>query len=404
MICINSKEWSSLTSNDIIDFLSSPETEESFFFEFKEDRVDPKKLAEEISAFANTYGGFIFLGITDLKKVDGCSLWNEQRIHTTIHDSITPHPSFDIKKFICNNQVVYVIKVDEGAEPPYITNQGKIFERLGSGSCIVKDSARLTQMYNKHEQRAQALERVLSIPPLSARVDNIHGYIDIGFSLTVSNQKAVLNAFDKADLKSIALNQPKASTTFNIHRIGNSIVFTPGGLQSNAQKVPAHLNNFIEIMHNGSARMRILLFNNNPEDTSVNMIYPFFFLNQYETVYSQIMGQVFPENFIYAKKYESLYVLNQFQPFYLYEDDMINNDPKIIKQNEVFISSLRNRQETQGIDNVITNDRIPKTGLYTIDKHSMQQCGIDDYTSNTIIHELFFSQFVEMSLPSANNK
>ena len=81
MICINSKEWSSLTSNDIIDFLSSPETEESFFFEFKEDRVDPKKLAEEISAFANTYGGFIFLGITDLKKVDGCSLWNEQRIH-----------------------------------------------------------------------------------------------------------------------------------------------------------------------------------------------------------------------------------------------------------------------------------------------------------------------------------
>lgn len=34
--------------------------EESFFFEFKEDDVETKKLSEEISAFANTYGGYIF--------------------------------------------------------------------------------------------------------------------------------------------------------------------------------------------------------------------------------------------------------------------------------------------------------------------------------------------------------
>jgi len=163
VININSKEWAELAESDIVEFLSSPETEESFFFEFKDDRVNSKKVAEEISALANTYGGYIFLGVSDDKKIEGCTAWNEQRIQTTIHDSITPTPSFDVKKFVCENQIVFVIRIDEGAEPPYITSQGKIYERLSSGSCVVKDSARLTQMYNKQETRLQRLMDVLSV-------------------------------------------------------------------------------------------------------------------------------------------------------------------------------------------------------------------------------------------------
>ncbi len=108
MVNIYGKEWWNLTSDDVEAFLSSPETEESFFFEFKDDRVDSKKIAEEVSALANTYGGYIFLGVSDSKEVRGCESWNEQRIQTTIHDSITPTPSFDIKKFICSGQPIYM--------------------------------------------------------------------------------------------------------------------------------------------------------------------------------------------------------------------------------------------------------------------------------------------------------
>lgn len=43
-----------------------------------------------------------------------------------------------------------------------------------------------------------------------------------------------------------------------IVHIGNSIVYSPGGLSSSdSNKLPAHLNNFIEIMCDGSARMRV---------------------------------------------------------------------------------------------------------------------------------------------------
>lgn len=58
MININDVEWNNLTIDDIEKTIS--DQEESFFFEFKDDGVETKKLSEEISAFANTYGGYIF--------------------------------------------------------------------------------------------------------------------------------------------------------------------------------------------------------------------------------------------------------------------------------------------------------------------------------------------------------
>jgi len=159
MININGKDWFDLTPSDVQTILNEQDTNESFFFEFKDDRVTTKKLIEEVSAFANTFGGYIFLGISDDKEILGCSDWDEQRIHTTIHDSITPIPSFDIKKFTYDSNIIYVIKIDEGIEPPYITSNGKIYERISSGSFVVNNSTRLSQMYVKREQLLENMEK-----------------------------------------------------------------------------------------------------------------------------------------------------------------------------------------------------------------------------------------------------
>lgn len=399
MININSKEWAELAESDIVEFLSSPETEESFFFEFKDDRVNSKKVAEEISALANTYGGYIFLGVSDDKKIEGCTAWNEQRIQTTIHDSITPTPSFDVKKFVCENQIVFVIRIDEGAEPPYITSQGKIYERLSSGSCVVKDSARLTQMYNKQETRLQRLMDVLSIPPISADVGNIYGYIDIGFSLTLSDPNYAIKTLNDVDLETIAQDIRGKYSSSSLYRFASSIVFVPGGLSAGTNKLPAHLNNFMEIMRDGNVRMRLLLMNNNAEEETANMIYPFFYLGTYRTIYARIMGSLFPEYFIFAKGYESLTTLKQFQPIFRYEPDMLTQVPAAEAKNDKYLLYYRERQKIYGINRIITNDRIPKTGLLTIDKSAMQKWGVKKYTSDSIIDELFYSQFVYMSIP-----
>ena len=395
VVNINGKEWSSLEPADIQTIVAEQDFDESFYFEFKDDKVSTKKLMEEVSAFANTFGGYIFLGISDDKQIEGCTVWDEQRIHTTFHDSITPTPSFDVKRFTCDGKTVYVIKIDEGAEPPYITSSGKIYERLSSGSFTIKDSVRLSQIYNKREQLHAKMETKISIPPVTENVNNIYGYIDTGFVLVLSDVQAAFDIFDKLNLKDIANNLEDKTDTFNLARIGNSILYTPGGLSTETGKLPAHANNFLEIMADGSARMRVLLINNDPNNSTVNMLYASTILGMYKKVYTYIMTELLPDKMVYAKKYESLTVRRQFHPAVFYDDSILDVHPNLQGKSETIIESIRKYRSIMGRDIVVTNDRIPKTGLYTIDKRQLENWHVD-YTAESIIDELFYSRFTTM--------
>ena len=333
MVNINGKEWMNLTPADIQSAIAEIDFDESFYFELKDDRVSPKKMMEEVSAFSNTFGGYIFLGVSDDKQIEGCAEWNEQRIHTAIHDSITPTPSFDVKKFTFDTSVVYVIKIDEGSEPPYITSSGKIYERLSSGSFAIKDSSKLSQIYNKREQLLAKMEKKVSIPPVYENSNNIYGYVDIGFTLVASDIQVAIDTFNGVDLKAIAEGLATEMPSFNLSYVGNSIVYTPGGVSTQNGHLPAHTNNFLEIMADGSSRMRILLINNDPEDSSVNMTLPMAILSSYKKVYTNIMGMLFPHKVAYAKKYESLTVRKQFQPVMYYDDFVLEVHPDWQKDN-----------------------------------------------------------------------
>lgn len=181
MININNKEFRRLNKKDIIKFIEQEEVEENFFIEFKEDDVGTSKLIEEISAFANTNGGYIFLGISDDKQIKGCKMWNEQRITTTILDSLTPTPIYDIKKFKIEDNVIYIIKVYEGNETPYITNKGSIYERMGSSSCKITKADRLNKLYEKSEKKLNEMVEYLKIEEPFMEIGNLYGYMDIRF-------------------------------------------------------------------------------------------------------------------------------------------------------------------------------------------------------------------------------
>ena len=401
MVNINGKEWTKLEAADIVEALSEIDATESFYYEFKTDDVSNKKLIAEISAFTNTFGGYIFLGVSDDKQIKGCVQWNEQKIHTTIHDSITPTPSFDVKQFTFDDGVVYVIKIDEGAEPPYITNLGKIYERLSSGSFVINDSAKLSQIYNKREQQLAKMEKKISIPPLPERVNNIYGYIDIGFSLVTSDIQIVLDVFNGIDFVKIGQDISKKMKDYSISRIGESIVFSLGGISTSNGHLPAHLNNFLEVMADGSAKMRILLHNNNESNTSVGMMFACTVLQLFQELYEKMMGDLFPYKVAYAKKYESLTVIQQFHPLPLFDETSIRINPALRGENEKMMTKLQDYQKALGVTTVITDNRIPKTGLYTIDKRQLERWG-KEYTAEAFIDELFLTQFVVMGFPSSD--
>ena len=393
-----------LTPADIQSAISEIDFDESFYFELKDDRVSPKKMMEEVSAFSNTFGGYIFLGVSDDKQIEGCAEWNEQRIHTAIHDSITPTPSFDVKKFTFDTSVVYVIKIDEGSEPPYITSSGKIYERLSSGSFAIKDSSKLSQIYNKREQLLAKMEKKVSIPPVYENSNNIYGYIDIGFCLVASDIQVAIDTFNSTDLKSIAERLKEDMPSFNLSHVGNSIIYTPGGVSTQKGHLPAHTNNFLEIMADGSARMRILLLNNDTEKSSVNMTLPMFILRSYQETYTNVMGALFPHRVAYAKKYESLTVRKQFQPVMFYDDSILELRPDLQEDNVKMWETIQNHRKIFGVTTIVTDDRIPKTGLYTIDKCQLELLG-QEYTAEAIINALFSSRYIALanfSLPEEN--
>lgn len=385
MININDREWNDLTIEDVEKTIS--DQEESFFFEFKEDGVETKKLSEEISAFANTYGGYIFMGVSDEKVITGCKKWNEQKIHTMIHDSLSPIPNFDVKKFMTKDlKNIFVIKIEQGTTPPYITSKGKIYERLSSGSFVINDSTKLTQMYYKRENELKKIEKKITIDEIKDPmvINNFFGYLDIGFSLEVTDLNKIWTIYNEADLKKIASDlKEQVNNMFSISRVGYSIVISVGEIKNPKGSIMANLNNFIEIMGDGSVKLRILLTNNGENDyvdiTSFSNI-----LWIFKEIYRKIFKD-FEDIYISAYKYQKLTILKQFFPIMVFSEKEVNI------ANDIYFKHKIN----YGDNRIITSDRIPKSGMMVIDKRYFNRLKIE-YNTDNIVNELFISEFNDL--------
>lgn len=383
MINISNKEWKELTTTDIENAIKTGE--ESFYFEFKDDRVDTKKIAEEISALANTYGGYIFLGVSDEKEICGCSNWTEQKIHTMIHDALSPTPNFDVKKFItCDEKIILVIKIEEGTEPPYITSRGKIYERISSGSFEIKDSAKLSQMYYKKEKVLKQIEKKLAIPPLTS-APNLFGYLDMGFSLRTSSNAIIQEQFLDADLKQISYDLKNINNAYTISQVGFSYVFSVGKVTNSENVIEANLHNFMEIMSDGSVKIRILLANNgNQPQVDIRCIMTI--LSIFCDIYSKLFEKNFEDNFIGAYKYEELTVQKQFTSF------MQSDGKESYEDNKKWEDFQHRYIKNYGNNLIITSNRIPRYGLYFLDKRYFSRVELE-ITNRSIIEELFRSHF-----------
>ncbi|MBD9162395.1 MAG: ATP-binding protein [Blautia wexlerae] len=396
MVNINNKPWDELQIKDVQDYLSDPDSNENCFFEYKIDRVEPAKLVKEISAFANTYGGYIFLGVDDNKNIVGCTAWNEQRIHITIHNGITPTPQFDVKRFSADDKIIYVIKIEEGAMPPYITNKGDICERVSSGSCVITESGKLNQMYHKRAGQLVHIKSQIELPEVEAAKlpDNVFGYWDFGFSVVTSEQTNLQKKFYTIDLEPIAKYLREINPEFSITRVGYSYVFGMGSATvrtQNGKVVPtaAGVHDFMEIMLDGSVRGRLLLIAT-PETADVDITSLFYYSSSFlRKVYSLIFGDDYSEIFVYAQKYEKLTVLKQFVPFYKLGTEDSESDKNKYRE------YLENHKRKYGNNLIMTSNRIPKSDYVIIDRKYFDELNIA-YNTGNLYRELFYSAFMNL--------
>lgn len=384
MININNKEWGKLRLSDIQKHLSGDD-DESFFFEYKEDDVKPDHLIKEVSAFANTYGGYIIIGVNDNKEIIGCSKWTEQRISTTIHDSLTPIPVFDVKKIKTPNSKILIIKIEEGTNPPYITGKGYIYERISSGSFPIKESYKLSKLYDKKTDNLKKIDNKIKIDDfLSSELpSNLCATLDIGFSINWNDNVKVYDTFMNTSPTLISEYLNSKNTEFSISKIGFSYIISVGRIDC-SQKVliPANSHQFMEIMSDGSMKLRIPLYSANNADSKADITPIINSTTVFKDIYSIFWNDLIKSGFISAYRYEKLKVYRQFTPYY----NLLGYG---------FEEILNTHNNKYGNNLVITSTRFPKNDFELIDKRVFNSRKVK-YNNDNLKNYLFQSIYTHL--------
>ncbi len=392
MININGKPWEKLKLTDIKDYLNNADSDETFFIEFKEENIRKEQIAKAISAFANTYGGYFILGVDDDKNIIGCTKWSELQINSIIYGNISPTPQFDIKKFkLGNNKEIFIIKVEEGTEPPYITGGGKIFQRISSSSQPVNDAFSINRLYEKKLNSQKNIENKLYYEPLSGNIiNNLCGYVDFGFSILPKDIDKIHDKIDNIDYCELVKLIKENTNAYSISKVGYSLCISIGEnyVSQGDTKIltPAEVNNFMEILGDGSFRCRIIFASNN--DGNVSDISPILLINGlFRNIYEFIFGKDISSNFIESLKYEKLTVLKQFYPKYvLYDNDSTK---------QKFESFYENQREKYGKNIIMSSNRIPLNGFIKMDKKVMTDHNYK-FTSENIYNHLFYTCYYNL--------
>jgi hypothetical protein len=140
-----------LTAPDL-DVLLARRIAEGYFVEFKSDFPERRKLAHSIAAFANTYGGWLFIGVVtdDHNTANGIPGFDLDStldpISTTrdvIRSYIDPVPLFHSKLVVLpTGKAVLLIEVPDGQDTPFITNDGRVYRRVADAKDPVAETNR----------------------------------------------------------------------------------------------------------------------------------------------------------------------------------------------------------------------------------------------------------------------
>lgn len=387
MISINNVPWNELTESDIESFLNDYKETESNFFEFKSKGLNSKSLSKEISALSNTFGGYIFIGVEDDKTITGVGDWTEERVHNVIYNTVSPLPLFSIKEFTFDSEALLLIRIEEGPNPPYIANDGHIYQRLSSGSYPIKDSNALLLLYNKRRDNDNAIASRIELPSnIKDNVPNLIGFIDLGFVLYCSNALNFEVGFRTADFATLAKEIRDIYSKASVIKIGQSLVINFNLIHSNlGDMIPAGIDAYLEVYNDGSVRMRLPLVSNN-HDGIVDLSPVLGAFGCIERIYHQIIGDDLIDKFIYAKKYNQLHLFYEIEPHF----DIVADDK--VQSAIDYAAYVIEHKNKFGLNKVINGNRVPTCGFQIIDKELITSNG-NQYDMDSLVGQLFYSHF-----------
>lgn len=168
--------------------------QEGWYVEYKREIPSVRSIAKSISAFANTYGGWLFYGIAEANSGDrkagdfpGIDNVGSSSAEVAIREAaaahLSPAPFFQIRTLsgpsegtgLHSGRSIVVVHIPQSTDAPHVHSDGRIFRRVGDASDPVAETDRhfLDLLWRRGEDRRRLLrEKCRSILPRHMRGKN----------------------------------------------------------------------------------------------------------------------------------------------------------------------------------------------------------------------------------------
>ena len=170
---------------------------EGWHVEYKSDGPDNRALAKSLSAFANTYGGFLFIGVStegssnvasgfpgiDKPRVDVIL----ERLRDSSKDQLSPPVFFDTRVFegpidtvgLKDGRSIVVVRIPQGPDTPYVHNDGRIYRRVADASDPRPETDRTTLdlLFGRRQRAYERLEERIRQTPVVSKGESNQPYI-----------------------------------------------------------------------------------------------------------------------------------------------------------------------------------------------------------------------------------
>lgn len=214
----------------IADLLSLKEKKvsEGLYIEYKSDFPNSTKISHSMASFANSHGGWYFIGITDDENnvpldFHGFSLTEhtnaKEMIRDISRDHIDPVPVIQSNLVKLNEEKgILVVSVEESDETPHICKDGKIYRRNGEGSDPVAENDRyaIDRLYDKSRSFERTIEKFCQNDLAIPKAQEKQGWLEV-YVMTYPFRKLLIkDFFEEKNRKKIA-DLLSGNTDFNGH-------------------------------------------------------------------------------------------------------------------------------------------------------------------------------------------
>ena len=190
------KHLTNISANDLATLKN---VYEGWYVEYKSEIIKPRDLAKSLSSFANQSGGWVFFGVSEDRNlhvaesfpgIPDSDVSNAlESIRNASKDLINPDVFYFSRVFkgpitsigLKPGQSIIVVQIPEGADCPYVHNDGRIYRRIADSSDPKPetDRARLDLLIERGKQAHSRLADRVTRSPLISQGEEDQCYIHL---------------------------------------------------------------------------------------------------------------------------------------------------------------------------------------------------------------------------------